>query len=223
MLPGVEASHLLADPTACQRLQATAARVIGGLHQRTATPVVADEERLQRWIHDPIAVIRRLKRTNANSAGAEPALDRLAVELQSALAGRTLAVSWVHGDFAPGNILVTPDGATVTGIVDWELAAPDGLPQLDLVQLWLSTRMVVHQRELGDVVQELLDGADWLPHERALLEAAQSALPGEALRKRELVLLCWLRHITANLTKSTRYAGHWLWRSKNIEAVLRYL
>ena len=35
-----------------------------------------------------------------------------------------------HGDFSPPNILVDHDGTI--GIVDWELAQPDGLPALDL-------------------------------------------------------------------------------------------
>jgi len=47
------------------------------------------------------------------------------------LAGRTLTVSWVHGDFTPGNILVTPDGTSVTGIIDWDHSASKELPQLD--------------------------------------------------------------------------------------------
>jgi hypothetical protein len=65
-----------------------------------------------------------------------------------------------------------------------------------------------------------LHGEEWTPHEQALLAAAQAALPGDEIGMRALLLLCWLRHIAANLTKSTRYAGHGLWMKRNVEAVL---
>ena len=221
MLPGLEARTVLSSPAVRMRMQVAAAATIGELHRRTAASVVVDAEMLERWIDEPLLLIRRLNTSRPRPASNDNVIDRLANELHRALAGRTLSVSWVHGDFAPGNILVTPDGAMLTGIVDWDLAAPGDLPQFDLLQLLLSTRTLVQRRELGDIIRELLDGARWTPHERALLDASQSALPGDDVGIRAMVLLCWLRHVAANLTKSTRYVGHWLWMTKNVEGVLR--
>jgi thiamine kinase-like enzyme len=149
--------------------------------------------------------------------------DRLMTELHDALMGRMLSVSWVHGDFTPGNILLTPDAAAVTGILDWDQAAPQDLPQLDLALLFLSTRMLEQRRELGDVVRHILNADQWSPHEDDLLNTAKMSLPGDALGVREMVLLAWLRHIEANLTKATRYRDNWLWTAKNIECVLQAL
>jgi aminoglycoside phosphotransferase len=60
--------------------------------------------------------------------------ERQLIERTASIAGvlRDQAVPLVfeHADFCPPNILVRPDGAI--GIVDWELAEPDGLPALDL-------------------------------------------------------------------------------------------
>lgn len=223
MLPGLDARQIVADPRARARMRAAAATTIGELHRRTATPTRVDAALLQRWIDEPLDLIRRLDATHPEIASARRATERLAVELHDALAGRTLALSWVHGDYTPGNILVTPDGATLTGIVDWELAAPRDLPLLDLVQLMLSIRMLTTRRELGDVLRGLLNGAGWTPPEQAILAMAQAALPGDAVEPRTMLLLSWLRHIEANLTKSIRYAGNWVWVTRNIEAVLRYL
>jgi aminoglycoside phosphotransferase (APT) family kinase protein len=147
----------------------------------------------------------------------------LSDELHHALSGRTLTVSWVHGDFTPGNILVTPDGASVTGIIDWDHSASKELPQLDLVLLLLSTRILVQRRELGDIIRELLIDNRWTAQERALLDNAYLALPGDALDVRPVVLLTWLRHVASNLSKSADYARHRLWVSKNIDGVLNYL
>ncbi len=220
MLSGLEARAVLFNPEARMQMQSASAAAIEELHRRTAVSVVVDAGVLSRWIDEPLLTIRRISARHPYAPSNEGAIDQLMAELHSALAGRTLSVSWVHGDFSPRNILVTPDGATLTGIVDWDLAAPDNLPQLDLLQLLLSTRMSVQSCELGDVVQGLLDGDEWTAHESALLDAAQSALPGDAVGMRALLLLCWLRHVAANLTKSTRYAGHWLWWAKNVEGVL---
>jgi aminoglycoside phosphotransferase (APT) family kinase protein len=126
----------------------------------------------------------------------------------------------VHGDFAPENVLVTPDGKQLTGIIDWELAEPNGVPLLDLMQLFVAARAEAQSQEFGAVVCALLNSADWLPHEHKLLKAAQAALPTEPLDLRTLLQLCWLKHAASNLTKSARYANHWIWLRQNVECVL---
>jgi aminoglycoside phosphotransferase (APT) family kinase protein/O-antigen/teichoic acid export membrane protein len=221
LLPGREATSVLSSPAARARMQVAAAAAIGELHRLTAASVVVDAGMLERWIDAPLQVVRHVTATLPRAAGNERAIERLATELREALAGRTLSVCTVHGDFVPGNILVTPDGAALTGIVDWELAAHDDLPLLDLLLLLLCVRMVVHRCELGNIVRALLDGAEWTHHERALVEAAEVALPGDAVGMRAMVLLCWLRYVAASLRKSQYFAGHRLWMMKNIEAVLQ--
>jgi aminoglycoside phosphotransferase (APT) family kinase protein len=221
LLPGREASAVLSSPVARVRMQVAAARAIRQLHRLTAASVVVDAGLLERWIDAPLQLVRHVTATLPRAAGNARASERLAAELRAALAGRTLSVCTVHGDFTPRNILVSPDGATLTGIVDWELAAQDDLPLLDLLLLLLSVRMVVHRCELGTIVRALLDGAEWLHHERALVEAAELALPGDAIGMRALVLLCWLRYVAASLRKSQYFAGHKLWMMTNVEAVLQ--
>jgi O-antigen/teichoic acid export membrane protein len=221
LLPGRAATGLLSRPAARARMQVAAAAAIGELHRRTAASVVVDAGMLERWIDAPLQVVRHVTATLPRGADNERAVERLATELRGALAGRTLAVCTVHGDFHPGNILVTPDGTTLTGIVDWELAAHEDLPLLDLLLLLLWVRIVVHRCELGNIVRALLDGAAWTRHERALVEAAEVALPGDAVGMRALVLLCWLRHVDLRLRRSQYLAGHRLWIMTNIEAVLQ--
>jgi hypothetical protein len=221
LLSGREATGVLSSPAARVRMQVAAAGAIRQLHRRTAASVVVDAGMLERWIDTPLQIVQHVTATLPRAADNERAIERLAAELRTALAGRTLSVCTVHGDFTPRNILVTPGGATLTGIVDWELAAQEDLPLLDLLLLLLCVRMVVHRCELGNIVRALLDGAEWTRHERALVEAAELALPGDAVGMRALVLLCWLRHVAASLRKSQYFAGHRLWMMTNIEAVLQ--
>jgi aminoglycoside phosphotransferase (APT) family kinase protein/O-antigen/teichoic acid export membrane protein len=219
MLPGVESRRLVANPAVRERLQTTAVASIGELHRRTARLLRVDDALLRTWIDEPLARLGRMAASGVEPDGQRPALDRLAVELHAELAGRQVAVSWVHGDFVPGNILATPDGSKLTGIVDWELASSADLPLLDVIQLLVSTRTHVQQRELGDVLPELLGDA-WTVHERGLLAGAQQRLPGEPVNLRTLLLLSWLRHVDSNLSKSTRYAHHRIWMARNVNAVL---
>jgi aminoglycoside phosphotransferase (APT) family kinase protein len=220
MKAGFDARTLLHGPDTRMRIRAAAATAIGVLHRRTATSVVVGTKMLERWVNGPISSIKDALSRSRSAHGYHRTLDRLANELHSSLMGKRLPVSWIHGDFSPGNILVTTDAGEVTGILDWDQSEPEGLPQLDLVLLFLSTRMLSQRCELGDIVKKMLNGAGWTSNEGDLLNTAQVSLPGDAVGMRELVLLAWLRHVAANLSKSTRYFGHRLWTAKNIEAVL---
>ena len=131
-----------------------------------------------------------------------------------------MGIRWVHGDYTPGNIFVELDSFTVAGVIDLELAAPNELPQLDLIQFFVATQSVYRQCEYGDVIRSLLTTKDWQVQDLMLLGNVQADLPGGRLTERELVLLCWLRHVTSNVTKSEQYAYNWWWKVRNIEAVL---
>jgi aminoglycoside phosphotransferase (APT) family kinase protein len=140
-------------------------------------------------------------------------------ELRDALAGRRVAVSWVHGDFVPGNILVDPVARRVTGIVDWELARPADLPLVDVATVLLAARMQMSRDELGRVVCDFLAGGRWSAEEERLLDEAGAGLPGEPIDARALVLLCWLRHVSGNLAKASGYARHERWVRGNVAPV----
>ncbi len=219
-LPGRQAQGLLSDPVPRARLQTTAAASIGELHRRTARSVVVGGELLDRWVDRPVDLVRRSLPTLFQLARYDQALERLVAEIHESLAGRTLPISWIHGDFWPGNMLVTPDGAMLTGLVDWDLAARDELPLHDLLHLVLYTRKLVQRCELGDIVRALLNGEDWSPHERGLLESAGLSLMDEAAGERAMVLLYWLRHIASNFVQSPDCGRNWFWVKKNIEGVL---
>ncbi len=223
-LPGVDARELLlSNPAACVRVSNVAAAAIAQLHRGTATTVVADKVVLQQWIDDPIATIRCVLARRTRPRDNLSALDRLAAELKTRLGDQTLTASWIHGDFMPGNILMSSDGAVLTGIVDWDLAAFGELPQVDVVHFLLSTRVLMEHRELGDVMRRLLEQDSWTENERAILAASCAALGHTVVDLRTLMLLSWLRHIAANLKKSTRYKRNWLWLIKNVEGVLHYV
>jgi O-antigen/teichoic acid export membrane protein len=219
MLPGVPASRMVTSDAQARRVLTAAAATIRELHRRTAAPAVIDEAVLGRWVDGPARILCEGD-PQAGPGSVTVAMDRLTDELHEALAGRTAQLSWVHGDFVPGNILVRADGQVVSGIVDWELAGRGGLPSIDVVALLLSTRAQRRRRELGRVVRELVSGAPWTEFERALLDSGCAEPPGGRLESRALVLLWWLQHAAANVTKSSRYDRRGRWARWNIHLVL---
>ncbi len=220
-LPGVDSRHVISDLEIRERVLRLAVSTVMKLHQNTARSIVVDKETLQRWVDEPLSYVRQVCMTRADSSEKLAVVDRLTTQLYDALEGRKLTVSWIHGDFVPGNILVAPDGTQVTGLLDWDLAAPDELPPLDVMLLLLSTRMIVEKREIGHVVCRFLEGADWTPFEHNLLNMVQPNTADDPVDMRTLLLLCWLRHVAANLKKTSHSATHWVWVTWNIESVLK--
>jgi hypothetical protein len=222
-LPGVDARLVLSDRARRLGMQKAAMDTVGLLHQRTAKPLTVDQALINRWIDEPLCLIRGLGATYPGIAAKVGAADRLGATLSKSLLGRQLVASWVHGDFWPGNILVSADGSAVTGLIDWDLAAPDDLPVLDIIHLLLGTHLAHAGSELGPVVRDLLNGGGFGGTDLQMLATKQVNLGGDELTLRELVLLSWLRHVGCNLTKSSHYGRHRWWVRANVEGVLESL
>jgi aminoglycoside phosphotransferase len=219
VVPGVDAQQLLVAGVPVPEVLDAAATAITEFHRRTRAERVIGDAILREWVDEPLDVLERHAARDEGEAWLTGALGRLRTELHEALIGNRVSVSFIHGDYVPGNVILDPVGRTVNGIVDWELAWAPNLPMLDIVQLILATRTATRHRELGEIVIAALDGT-WPAFERALLERTRSALPGGNVGDRELILLAWLRHTASMLTKAPGYAGNWLWTKSNLEAPL---
>ena len=216
-LPGTSAERLIARGLSSAQVVAVAEAAIAPLHTATAAETIVDAELLREWIDEPIALLRPVIAARSSVPDAEVALDRLAEDLRASFEGQSVVTSWVHGDLCPGNILMTEDGETATGLVDWERGRPRGLPQTDLIHLWMTSTTAVEQRELGAVVVQLLGGG----REREGAAVGETAAPNNAAaRARATVLMTWLHHAAGNVAKSTRYPRSRTWVRRNVDPVL---
>jgi hypothetical protein len=189
---------------------------IQGLHHRTAEIVTVDSELLERWIDRPARAVHTVV---AGSVARTAALQGLTCELSAWLEGQRLPAGWIHGDFVPGNVLIDPhDRGRVTGIIDWELAATPDLPAVDTTMFLLATYSQLERRELGHFVVEAAGGSGSGLLPGAVADAARGL--NECPDPRLLILLCWLRHVAAALTKTERYARHPVWKRYNLYRVL---
>jgi hypothetical protein len=216
-LEGWNAEQLARTSLMRERGLILAASAIGDIHNATAGCTRIDADLVAAWSESALeSVYTPLIR----STSLEPRLNRVRERLARGLEGRSLRVGHVHGDFWLGNVLITPDAARVTGIVDWEAGAPKQLQLTDVLHLLLCSRAATQGGQLGDVVRGLLDGDPWLPHEWHVLE--QSA--PELLFDRELhtaaLLLAWLRHASENFSQAGGYANNRTWMRRNVLQVL---
>jgi hypothetical protein len=181
---------------------ATVLAAIGSLHRRTGRAAVMDAPMLQTWVDEPIAVLERwLAETSPPGATRE-----LRKRLRHGLEGRAVMLGWTHGDLAPGNVIFGGDGRRTVGIIDWERARADGMPDVDTAHFLLSVRMLREDRELGDLVCDLV------------------RRPGSGhgvLGDPALVLLAWLDHVVGIISKTGHYAPGGFWAARNVHPVLR--
>lgn len=222
-LPGIDGRRVMAHPATRKPLLHAAAASIAEFHRQTGASLTVDAATLARWIDKRIAPLRAIYEGREDAKAHAGAIDRLAGELRGALDGRQVAAGWIHGDFTPGNILATADGAQITGILDWDQCSPMQPPQIDTVQLLIATRMIAEGTELGHVVNEMVDRANWMPDELELFAKDSTVADSHRLEPRTVVLLAWLQHVSANLEKSERYQRHRFWLDRNVETVLEHV
>lgn len=222
IVPGVAMEKRLDQPEMRSLLLNSATETIRHLHQSSAVSRTVDEELLALWVTKPLAQLQRLYAVEQNADKLQ-VIEGLGEELRRSLAGKSVITGWSHGDFAPCNILVSEDGAAITGIVDWEQSLTADLPLLDIVFLLLAVRSQLEAKEFGKVVTELLVAGQWHDAEASLLQRAQLYVKGEKLDHRTLILLVWLRHVSMTVDKSERYRNHPIWRRNNVDQVLSAL
>ncbi len=201
----------------------TAAYQINMLHQKTARCVEVDEGLERAWVDEPLNILVQFSQREFVSSDFQLAINHLRHRLHEALYKRQVCVSWIHGDYSPANILFDSSGTSVSGIVDWDLARPNELPLIDLLHLLISIRMEIKKQEMGRVVSDLLVNRNWNPAELKLIQAVGQDLQGGAIDLQDLLLLTWLRHINANVTKTERFDNHKQWVEENFLSVLRVL
>jgi hypothetical protein len=219
-MAGRSALSQLGDADHRARIQTEAAATISGLHRRTAARVVVDARMLNRWVDAPLGLIRCVG-VYSDPARYRGAIERLRRELYETVEGRTVTVGWIHGDYWLGNLLLTGDGATPVGIVDWDRAAPAELGWHDVFHLIVQTRKYLNGDRVVDMARILSGDDAWTREERSILNQARMAMPDDAIPDRTIGLLYWLRHTAGTLELYPHNARSDEYVSLNVERVLQ--
>jgi aminoglycoside phosphotransferase len=188
---------------------------ISGLHDATGRSVVVDDALLTGWVDNRITELAE----QADSSDRANGLERLRQDVHHALRGRALSASWIHGDYWLGNALLEDDGR-VSGIVDWESAAPDELALHDLVHVVLYTRRAIERVHLGRVIRSALNVP--LPGSEDEVLARAGRLAG-GIDRRTALALYWLRWVVTNLRRHPDLGSNRTWQRENVDLVLATL
>ncbi|MBF9066535.1 aminoglycoside phosphotransferase family protein [Streptacidiphilus fuscans] len=217
-LPGRDAATILrARPDTADSVARLALDALAVLHRVTARPEPG-AGRADAWVTEPLAAVRGdvpWCRTGPGAAG----LTAVGARLRGALDGRTVAVGWTHGDYHPGNVLLDEEGSRVTGIVDWGEARADGPVVVDAATFVLMVRCLRNGADLGPVVAGILHDGALAPEDARLLAGQDTADVADASDV-DFVLLAWLWHVAANVTKSPRYGRSRIWYRRAVAPVL---
>ncbi|MER7751664.1 phosphotransferase [Kitasatospora sp. NPDC097643] len=215
-LPGVAADgYLTHHPEHAPRVASAALATLAELHRltgRTEHPT----HRLDDWVESRRALLTAQIRWCRSGPGAE-GLAALVARLRRDLTGQPTTVGWFHGDFAPGNVLLSEDGTRVTGVLDWGGARADGPAEVDAFTFVLAMRAHLTGRAWGALATEAVRAGALPPEERELLAAYGYGAGADGIA---LPLLAWLWHVASNVDKSPRYGrSHW-WVGANVVPVL---
>jgi len=212
LLPGESGPDALADPARRGAFLSSAVGAISELHRHTATLRRVGDAELDDWVHGPVAAISRTLPT-----GLRAEASRMAALLDARLRGQVVGIGWTHGDYLPVNLLAAPNGR-VSAIVDWCTARPDGLCVLDVGTFVPMAEAMAVGEEFGPVVLRWLAG---VPRAEAeVLGGCQSAIGGSVLAPEVLVLLGWLDHVNACVSRSERMAANPVWNRRNVRVVV---
>jgi aminoglycoside phosphotransferase (APT) family kinase protein/SAM-dependent methyltransferase len=189
-----------------------AAAVLCELRRATERPVritATEYERLcGAWLAELRATVGEEKRGT---------LDIIDTLLRDTLLGRTLPLGWHHGDYDFANLLYGEDDR-VTGILDFEVFEPEGLPLVDLLVL-LARRPIRRQGvAFGTLfVRAILDRA-LPPLETELLERELATLGIDDRLYRALAICCWLNHL--RLRRDSWLVRSPSWLDDNLHTVI---
>jgi O-antigen/teichoic acid export membrane protein len=213
LLPGDHGPDALADPARRGAFLSSAVGAISELHRHTATPSRVGDAELDRWVHRPIAAV-----SGTLPAALRAEADRMAALLDARLRGQAVGVGWSHGDYLPVNLLAAPNGR-VSAIIDWCTAEPDRMSVLDVATFMPMAQAMADGEEFGPVVLRWLAG---VPRAEAeVLVGCHTALGGSVLAPEVLVLLGWLEHVSACVTRSDRMAANPVWNRRNVRVVVQ--
>ena len=215
-IPGEPATPLLADPTSRRWLVQEAASLAVRLHDATVDEHHLTSADLDDWVDRPIALIARLATPSATLAAR---LEALRTELRAWLAGATLRLGFIHGDYWSENLMADRRDLRVTGIVDWDSADSANMVAHDLLHFVLYSRKLLRGSEIGaEICRALGPDPGWQPEEQPAIDRV--AATRDAGGFRVPLLLYWLRIVSENFARQPAATRRRTWVSDNIDAVL---
>jgi phosphotransferase family enzyme/methyltransferase family protein len=187
------------------------------LHQSTSKPTEIHRELFDDLLQAPVAGVEETIREFEPGFELKPLVEAL----WRVFGGRQIPLVRTHGDFWPGNILVSTEGQ-LSGVLDWGLSMKQGWPMLDLLHLiafqhkWRATWL------FGSVTTKTLMRRRLTAWEHKMVAAYCAALSLEDSLWPAFVSLYWLHHASQ---ARNDFGEQWLRRNviKPLPRILKVL
>jgi aminoglycoside phosphotransferase (APT) family kinase protein/SAM-dependent methyltransferase len=189
-----------------------AADVLCQLRRATEEPVTIDRPEFNRLCGDFLAQLGGLVKDDGREA-----LDAVARWLEATLIGRTLPLGWSHGDYDLANLFYGPDDR-VSGILDFEVFDPRGLPLIDLLLLLARRSIRRHGVAFGTLFTRVILSRTLPPLEAELFEREFRAVGADERLYRALAICGWLNHL--RLRRDSWLVRSPSWLDANLHAVV---
>jgi SAM-dependent methyltransferase len=196
------------DEQTFRRLWAAAVDALESFHVRTAARRVLSGDAFDELVDGPLnAACKALSHQN----GAEN-LGDISRSIRSELKGALLPSVFMHGDYTFDNMRFERGGEKVSGVFDWDLAAPAGLPLLDLLYFFVSNAMKRTGLGPNRVFRDKCVLLNFDAAEQAALLRYCRSLDLNPNLIRPLALLTWMYHIGVRTISPEPYEycrGYW--------------
>ncbi|MGB6874401.1 MAG: methyltransferase domain-containing protein [Candidatus Acidiferrales bacterium] len=129
--------------------------------------------------------------------------DEIREHLDEQLSKRKWPVVIGHGDFWPGNLLLSKNGQELVGVIDWDRTIPRGMPLLDLIHFLLYPKVELQRRKLPDLVGEVLARGRFSDSDQPFVDSYLRQI-GLVLTEDELrafAVLYWLLNVGVSRTR----------------------
>lgn len=196
-LPGITVD---AETPLLPRLTTAAAEWLAGFHRATARPTEMTADAVRRLLGYAFEPARERYPPFAADLGA------IEDAVAARLAGRTLPLVFMHGDYKLENVMFDEASCALRAVIDWELAQEPGPPLLDLLYLLAYNRVVRH--EAGSLASvEALATQEWTAEETRRIDCYHEALEGCRAVQQALCALFAVHHVGLRVRYDLAHEG----------------
>ena len=128
--------------------------------------------------------------------------------LKDLLTGRTVNLSWMHGDYKIENMIVDPGTRKIEGIIDWEHAREIGIPSIDTWYFLLYNRHLTESRNMFDIIEQVCLNGNTNPEERHMLDAHNRLFDYDDALDKIMKSLFVLHHVCCRMTYDLSIPGY---------------
>jgi len=189
-IAGISATAFRWNPVKQKRVASSALDFILALHRSTQQSVSISRKLFDDLVEPDVKIIEDEARQSITDFD----LSHLVESLWNLFCNRCLPLVWTHGDFWPGNLLVS-NRAELSGVIDWDASLQQGWPLIDLLHYITFQHKWQATRRFGAVVTRRLIQQRLSRWENHMIKKYCATIALEKDLWSGFVALYWMQHL----------------------------